>query len=134
MEMPISCLLPVSRTYPRPGQRRFLWLSDGAGSGSLTIIQGRSDSESYRVEPDGTATAPVRRWHLCRTTGEITSDRSGNEQVSLTPAGWECSCTGFTVHRIMEQRAARAEGRPPVAVLCKHAAAAKILRHLEEIG
>lgn len=99
MNFPACYALPATATYPRAGQRRLHWFAGATNFemlGTLTIVQGRRDAETYEIEADvdDYTTADCRAWLLNRTTGEITTERLGTYRVECNRGGWRCSCTG----------------------------------------
>ncbi len=118
MNFPACYPLAPTRSYPRPGQRRLHWFGGSAGFenlGTLTIVQGRSDVETYEIEADVDPFAPdARAWLLNRTTGEISENRLGTYRVECSPGGrWSCNCTGAATRRN--------------AIECKHVQSVRVL-------
>ena len=108
MIAPVCRPLPSTKTHAR---RHYHWCRTGGETvGTLAIVQGRREAETYAVDEDTAEPFPVRTWLLAKAAdGEVYG-------VTIDPAGWRCTCTGFVT--------ARSHGRPRT---CKHVEAVRDL-------
>lgn len=69
----VSALLPPSKSFAKPGSRRYHWLPARPGAfhlGTLTLVQGRRDADSYQLDEEPTGVPGVRRFLLAKLDAE----------------------------------------------------------------